>query len=757
MASMTVIGLQLFNPVETAHAYKVHVKESWIDDWEYYPEVELIRCTVGVGREVQSCEFRRHYGLVKSEWNTVYDERLTDNLMGYWVCVSVEHDDGDVPIWVGRVYDDSRDIFGAGEDIAGIPNVASGDQTWIAYGASYELRRRFVSEAYFETISDSGGDMEALCAMLPGVNIREKSAVLAGNRSSQKYPLPGRGIEEVFIYGNSSTWTRKQFVEYCLTAYMNGEEKPRWRLTGQADMIDALADAKKLKEIEETVLSIMDSLLEARLNIGWKIVPRFTNPATWWEYEEDDGFDIEVFSLTADDHSFGGFTVGRNPNQVNIVASESKDLEVQIDYTTAHVYERIRILGKRTIVCCTLWGNEYDDASGLFGQMLAYAPDVIHTGWTEAQETLYKAGTGDPNSPAEDHDKARESELLSTVFSTFVAPINWQWNGGLASPYMRGDGLVIPPPGSIGSGATTKSQWLSFQVGEFQQIERETLDWLPLRAGWDYTLFHPTGDASDPSYWMVTEECNLNPTGVQGELLKPSAWISWQEQQLGSGVSGGGLIECRLNKMTITPLKLEWGLKVEAKPAYLLGLGYCMYMAGGMADPMYGWGTLCCTIAMEGPQRPRLDWTADGIRQTPDEDVGGKEGSIIDIYVPEAECWYVAEGTCIGVYSWADLPSPPSTSDTDKIGKPKVVGPMLLRNDLPLLSMAMAGAIARYTVERGRCQVLMRRPRPVHGLVGHILTCVQEKNESDWAQAPITQITFTGGDKPSVLIKAGLT
>ena len=54
----------------------------------------------------------------------------------------------------------------------------------------------------------------------------------------------------------------------------------------------------------------------------------------------------------------------------------------------------------------------------------------------------------------------------------------------------------------------------------------------------------------------------------------------------------------------------------------------------------------------------------------------------------------------------------------------------------------MAGAIARYYMERNRAEIIVKRLLPWGNLVGQILTVVQGSGSTQTIQAPITSVEW---------------
>ena len=108
---------------------------------------------------------------------------------------------------------------------------------------------------------------------------------------------------------------------------------------------------------------------------------------------------------------------------------------------------------------------------------------------------------------------------------------------------------------------------------------------------------------------------------------------------------------------------------------------------------------------------------------------------VYEVAVPGAEYWFVAPDTAIG-----PDPSDPTALET--------IGPLELRNDADRLALVMAGTIARYYNTRCRAAITVQGCLPWTGLLGQILTVVEEGGAAHQIQAPITSAEWFWPDGP---------
>ena len=403
----------------------------------------------------------------------------------------------------------------------------------------------------------------------------------------------------------------------------------------------------------QTVADIVRKLIDPRVGMDFKIVPIPMTPTP--------GFEIHIFALSGEEHSYGWFTLPRNPAKFSIRPGELKHMvQSHIVTTLANQYDRINVVGSRMVVCCTLRASH------------AYR-DLVPK-WSDALEAAYKAGTGrgDDDEP-ELHDEARENDRFAPVYAYFGAPAQWDMNEGRATgPQVNDDGSLT---------------WQPEDAIDYQNKVRRTMTVLPY--------------VRDPGYTHY----------VAAEFL-------------GIGVS---------------VLNDDWGVALDANPRYLLALNHFDLETdrGELRDDekQYDYETLVATIAIESDHRLRLHH----------ELVSGTSpvGEEITIEVPDAELWVMAVGTVVGIN--------PATGDIVSTHLPRV-----LRNDIARLGQVMAGAIARYKMQRARAELRYKGFWPIAGLLGQILDVIEEQDDTEYLDAPVSSIEWIGGAEPMTILRAGM-
>jgi len=547
----------------------VYIKRLWSDTWSYRPDLELVRAIAAAsGQDLGSCELRRRYGLIKQPWEldvTVYEPI---DLSGYWVKVSLVGDQGEQQQWVGRISNDTREISGTTTTLSG-SQVRSGEQTWVAYEPLHILQRIHISRSIWKV-----GDNEKELGWVPDLNARDANNMIVGNRSASKSEGGGN---TTYVYGGTDLWTHYDYAEYILKRFVdeNSIGGPIWSLGGQADLLANITDTIRFSTTQ-TVADLLRQLIPIRLGLDYTIRATET------------GFEVHVFALSSQEWSFGGVTLARNPNAVNIVSSKAIDVpQCRVVRTADHVYDRIRVLGRRVVVCCSLRASD--------GSLVPK--------WSSALETAYKAGTGNPTDAGDDHDAARQAETYRPVYQSYGAPIDWNFNNGTAAP-------IINSSGQTANG-----------VADYQNQIRSTLSYLPLREGYDYSTDPPT---------------DHNLSGHESDFWPPAVWLFDPDPEEGEG----RYVLAEEADIGVSVSRTDWGVFLSPSPNHLLALNHWASSIATDTDPKYDYATMVATIAVESDQRFGLEVAVAG--------GGTPSGGVLEIEVPDAELWYLAPNTVVG-------------------------------------------------------------------------------------------------------------
>lgn len=667
MSGVTLIGSSGASVVDEL-AVVFDVRATTSSAWIPAAELRLERLAVhAASQDLDELKATNPYGSFLLPGETSFASAAEPiNLMGYWIRARAVGGTGVDVLFIGRVYAEARKVLGTGPDTSGGSDVRRGWQTWHAYGARQELRRTWVSSWYWDDPQGEEG-VPQLLGWSPGFNLRDRHGFTVGNRSADL-------VGSSYVFGGSSLWTRRQALEYFILRHAPGS----WALSGQLELLEGLVEPFRLPP---TISGdqLLRRLIPREAGIDFRV----------WTFETSSGdlaHTIYVFSLLPEEVSFAGETLTANTEQVELDVATIKNLErVEVSRDNIRNYSRIRIVGARLLVCGTLEGS-----SGA-GSLLP--------SWGASEEAAYKdgaySGVARDASP-EEHDRARRGEEVATVYQRFAAPAEWGRPTGF-SPRLDGAGELAGD-------------------GPAQDVTREALSWLPLRAGWDYSTSSPT---------------NGNPTGVLGEFLPPLLATKDLRATADASAERWALLEELGGGLSV--LREDLGVRVHLSPPHLGAAGNFdpsdSDTSASEVDPS---ATPAGACAYED-HRATVAWRGDS-RFVLEAELEGGDGSSLDVPMPSAECWLLAPSTVYGVSSSGALLRSPA----------EVVE---LRNDRARVAAYMAGLLARYFNRRARASVTFRGLLPWGGLVGQILATAADGGSGLDIRSPITSVVIERGSK----------
>jgi len=319
--------------------------------------------------------------------------------------------------------------------------------------------------------------------------------------------------------------------------------------------------------------------------------------------------------------------------------------------------------------------------------------------WSTADEATYKAGSGGCSvDPPKRHDRARQDPSLGGVFTLFGVPDDFQMADVAAAAAFDQDGT------------------LSGMYSEHQNTRRSTLPWIPLRENVDYRPKVPV---------------DTTPGEHQSDFTAPMVWLREPSTRIVDTFGGPEFDSAEFLGYAVSMSNTDWGFRVSASPPHDIALNHWSGAEGSMNMPYYDYSTLQATVAVEMDRRVSLVQT----RQDGD-------GTSLVIDVPGAELWILAAGTAVG------------TNDDDRnlITRDDSY---LLRDDRDDLRAVMASALARYFSERWRADVAIKGLHPWSASLGDMLSAIQQGGSNTRIGAPITSVTYVGGDNPETIVRAG--
>lgn len=661
-------------------AVLVETKAKWSDPWKVNHELVCTYAKAsGTSLSVGEARFERAYGsAVKAAHQTSFAERPHLDLAKTWVRLRLSGQEGNPVCWVGRIVGQPRELYGKADAPTGIQQI-------VAYDSLHLLDRIKLARSIWR-VDDS---TTVRLGWLPSFNLRGDDVMLRGHQASND--LVGNRSATViggtYVFGGSSLWTLRDMATYLLERFVDesGNDElgnpyspkgPLWVLGGQAALLDSGKDLINL-EIGDSVLEIIRRIIHHSRGLDFKIV-YLPGDASG----NGEGFELQVYSTLAAEVTFGGVTLSQNgkPAWRFDISDMSEFKHCVIVPDEQQRVGRIRVRSKmRAIVCCSI------EAANLDGK------------WAESLKARYLAGAGSAETEAAEHDKARMADEFESVFQAFGAIADWDFNSGLATPSIDGEGNF------------EQSSNPNFQV-----LRRSTLNWTPLQSGWAYGSGVPVRQAD----------------ADESEFLPPQAWVYDEDAQRYVPADQAGF--------DIAPLVNEWGLKLNGKPNHLLARGHFADAAATDTEPLYDWTQLILTFALETDVPLELVSEIDDWRPS--------DGEMV-IEVDGVECWFVAPDTMYGVDAQGQQLRSNSFQRT------------VIRNDIDRLYMRMAGAIARYMRPRNRAEIRMGGLHAVHMMLGQLLSVVEAgPSDSQQVNAPISEVEWTPiAERPETVIRAGYT
>ena len=669
----------LANPsieIPTVFPAIVQIKRLWADDWQTVPELEFVAGSLATGGERSQAQFRRRYGEVKLPWAADYETKyLWQGLSEWWVRVLLAGPSGYQQAWIGQIV--------AEPTVPHSPtaNGAAGYQELAAEGPERILFRTPVSRSYW--LVDSEVQELGFAADFNSVR-----GLLQPNRSWEKYEDFG---DSQLFWDNSGyapeftpkMWTAYDIVEYLLHRFCSPptdeDDGPAWSIAGAVEPLEADYPQVRFAGRVRNVGEILAGLIGRKQGLDWCIRPTA------------DGFQVEVFCLAPEPSDWLNSDLPANTTRVPVNLAYDTPASVRIVHDDSRRFKKIRVLGERIVVCASLYGAGVLDPSKLDGSLHPLAGSLAPL-WPGALEAEYKTVT----------DQQRAGDRYRTVWSHFGPPDDWDFQGGLASPKINEDGTVSTTEGLA-----------------YQRAIRETLDWTPLQANVDYTV------------WPIDDD---NATGEEPQLLPPAVWIEGQsappdgyDDMLEVAVP----IESLGVNVSVDATRLA--VQLDATPRHWLASGHDTGWAQEPEEAATGdYEQLLATIAWRTDHRWGYEITADD--WTPADGVHEE-------IVEGAECWVLAPQTVVGTN---DLGQIADSGDESRV----------LRIDEDAIRGRLAGILARYYLSRSRASIEWAGLAPWSGLVGQMLDL---RDGAQGCIAPITGVQWRNDPRrPTTRITAGL-
>lgn len=694
----------------------VQIKRDWRSLWQTAPSlIETSLSIESAGQGLSRLQLHRAYGSVKDTHQADFATRFGWNIADWWVRVrALTPGATDLQtVWLGRISSDADEVH------ANPSIISAGVITYTAFGPAQLLRKRHIGRSHFEN-SLLGESQEI--NWIPPLNDPGGSEV--GNRSDNKFSVPAYPSPlDVYLYGGDNLWTYGDYLEYIIATFLDESftNGPAWRLGGQVDALYEMRTPIQW-DTTQTAHQMVRKLvpLDRGLDFTVRVLPSRT-PSEGPDIPEF-GFEIFVYPVSAVGQVFAGFSLPANQSIVTLDAGMSADLHpsprVVIDHDRK--YNRIRVLGKRIIVCCSLWGamaaQKAQIPQGLNGVPTWQANDPLFNPtsvkkWNDAIETEYQTSAGANSDDEADHDKHRQQNKFDAVYASFAAPADWNLNAGTAAPWVDEEGELredLPDTEDEYEGVAPFQLWL-----------RKTLPWIPFK---DEDL---TDIGVSPS---ITHGIPTDVDDHHADHQPPIAWVS--------DPASYGYVRSTQLGISVRPKRNDWGLLLRASPNHILAENHWgAYKTA--KPPRYDWEELILTIAFESDQRYTMEWAVEGATQ--------KDG-ILEIPV-DAELHYLAPNTAVASPWPGSTPAIVLSGDDGKV----------VREDREFMGLTMAGAISRYGTPRMRASVSIQGLVPLQDMVGQVLGTITESGRVTIVNGVVSGVTWDSplDGSPTTILKAG--
>ncbi len=457
--------------------------------------------------------------------------------------------------------------------------------------------------------------------------INGRSGILRGNRSAA---VNADGVYEFYDEGGH-LWSNLQAAQMVLYNYMPAGAPPIV-LGGQYDVLDSMHDRVELDG--RTVWDVLNDLIDRRKGVGF------------YPYVSGDTIVLYVYPILETSLTLGGVTIPSNTMRAALnIDQRIEILNCSIVRSNALRCDQITVRGNRILSCFTV----------------AQADGTLADDWNASDESAYDAG----GSSASDYgamieseqqninDEIRASDRFDAVYSRQRVPRNWDGQAGNGAGGAKSG--VLPVCSDAGE-ITVPSG------APFTPLDKEFEDFIPFEQNKDYTGAAPT-PSNEPTY--------LPPLALVLDEEVTPRWHLVDDPGPAVKDAGGSA------DLITYPSALAIGIKASPQHVYAKDV-----FATPPAEPSATAATLklantLATVAMRTDSTLRVTVSRAGATNV----LRTKS-----IRIPDAEYWYVAPGTVLGIHEDGTLK--------------RVAGALVLRDDRSRLWEMAAAAMAWYGSER---------------------------------------------------------
>jgi len=573
--------------------------------WRIAPYLVPLSHVDAVAPGYSNARVRFDYGMLKRADRGAFVIERPSALKDWRVRIrTAEVGSGAITQWAGVLR--AEEYAPMGRDVA-----PSGTQVLVALGPEFNLDRAPLASSWWEDEATA-----RRINMSPRFNVYSSGGVVVGNRSDSKV-----GSSYVFVRGGER-WNAIQMLEYVLArAPIPGGFT--WELTGD---LETLANWHPVLDTQgKSAWQVVQALIDRRRGMGVR--------CEWYGV----GSTVRVRLFSTSDISFvaEGFNLKANERQVDLdveTGSLLEDAQVQVDGLPQVGLVIVR--GAPLKVTFSL--TEVDD--------------TLEAGWSSQRETEYKdAGTNILGySAASVISQGAVSDVIRTtrqefaqVYQRFKIPDDFDWEldaRTFQEPYTDWEFSTVLP-------AT-------------RDVELPSVKLLP-EIDVEGNLLTSTSQPKVPRWRRIERHCGLfkgidygagaEPDAVD-EVMPPLVFL------LGSAEEGNRIIQRYYEgsrpghsswaSVQVRPDDTEAALWITATPAHLIASADFIPGTNAnptVASPVSNWRKMIATVQMETNRH------IDVMRRIPGTGVPGEDSEGLVIEIENAELWWVAPGTVVGV------------------------------------------------------------------------------------------------------------
>ena len=575
----------------------VYVRAAWSASWTVAPYLRPIKAARRVAPEISTAIFEYDYGTIKREPNATFADYPPLDIVDKFV--KIADPTGDI-LWYGYITDVHDDHAGS------TTATLRGTQKFTAYGLEDLLYRTAIDGAMIAPVDPEEPD--TWINYCPTFNLRHRQGGTAlGNRSTAKH-----GDSHIFS-ADGARWNYKNIAEYLIANYPPTQFT--WELGDQVDDFeDETMDEGGFDIVfDPTGLSIgqaLDALFDRRVGYSWmlRVVPQETGP---------EHLQVWVFSHFASAVSAGDMTFSANTEQVAYTPNAFRDYPAVFtrEERAARV-DKVRVVGARVKSCFTV---SFEDVT-------------LEIGWSDDEVTAYQRacvvmdgyGALLAFEQAQYNDRFRADDRWRRVYSLFRVPALFDW--------MAGDGQGSTP--KICSPIISTNGVPGLVNGPYWNHARPILNGLPLEEGLDYSTIDELTDTYPDNNPDDAEPAYRKPFAI----VKDAAGKYCLLERCGQDGKGGAHFQPDDREMAFYarfPVNHQfamndwYGIVPSPQPTE--------------HEPEIDYATLVATICV-----PIDDVLAAEAQIAGTVPSAGFTREMV-IRIPDAELWYVAKGTVVGI------------------------------------------------------------------------------------------------------------